>query len=218
MVRVQIEAQRRAAPAGSAGESRLMTLPARQHKADLRSQLKARLAALTPDEVRTKSAAICSRLAGKLAAAKCVAGFLSFGSEVRTHELIRSLLADGKHVCVPSFDPVGQRYVCTELKHFHADLAEGKMGILEPKPQAIRPVHTDLPDLWLVPGLAFDARGNRLGRGMGYFDRLLLGVRGVKIALAYDFQVVKEVPAELHDVCVDFIVTETRIIIKRTDQ
>ncbi len=148
----------------------------------------------------------------EVVAATWVAGYVSFGTEVPTHELLRRLLAEGKHVCVPSFDPVGQRYICSELKHFDADLVGGRLGILEPKHVALRPVHVDKVDVWLVPGLAFDEAGHRLGRGMGYFDQLLRDARGVKIALAYDFQVVKKVPTDGHDVDMDLIVTETRII------
>ena len=69
------------------------------------------------------------------------------------------------------------------------------------------------------PGLAFDGRGSRLGRGKGYFDRLLETASGVKIALAYDFEVLTEVPVDDHDVHMDFIVTETKVVhCKRTDQ
>jgi|YelNatPaOPRAMG01_1025707.scaffolds.fasta_scaffold02195_17 5-formyltetrahydrofolate cyclo-ligase len=145
-------------------------------------------------------------------AATWVAGFVSFGTEVPTHELLRHLLAEGKHVCVPSFDPVGQRYICSELKHFDADLAPGKLDILEPRRAALRPVAANKVDVWLVPGLAFDEHGNRLGRGMGYFDQLLRDARGVKIGLAHDCQVVKKVPTDSHDVGMDWIVTETRTI------
>jgi len=154
-----------------------------------------------------------------LVSAEWVMGFVSFGREVHTHELLRAMLAEGRRVCVPSFDVAGQRYICSELKHFDWDLREGNMGILEPRHEVIRPVRADKMDAWLVPGLAFDEHGNRLGRGMGYFDRLLCGARGVKIGLAYDFQLMEEVPSEPHDVRLDFIVTETRVIhCKRTDQ
>jgi len=183
--------------------------------------MRAALASLTPGEVHACSASVYRQLAGvqELASAEWVMGFVSFGTEVRTHELLRSLLAEGRHLCVPSLDPVGQRYICSELKHFDEDLREGVLGILEPRHDAIRPVHADKMDAWLVPGLAFDEHGNRLGRGMGYYDRLLCGARGVKIGLAYDFQLVNEIPAESHDIRLDFIVTETRVVhCKRTDQ
>jgi 5-formyltetrahydrofolate cyclo-ligase len=183
-------------------------------KVGLRRQIHAKLATLTTDDVYARSAAICRQLAAvrELASAQWVMGFVSFGSEVRTHELLRSLLAEGRHLCVPSFDVAGQRYICSELKHFDEDLKAGLLGILEPRPVAIRPVHADRIDAWLVPGVAFDEHGNRLGRGMGYYDRLLCGVHGVKIALAYDFQVLNEVPSEPHDVRMDFIVTETKVV------
>jgi len=179
------------------------------------------LAAVTPGEAHARSATLHKLLAGmhELTSAEWLMGFVSFGAEVHTHELLRALIADGRHVCVPSFDPVGQRYICSELKHFDWDMKEGALGILEPRHDAVRPVHADKIDAWLVPGLAFDKHGNRLGRGRGYFDQLLHGARGVKIALAYDFQLVSEVPVEPHDVRLDFIVTETQIVhCKRTDQ
>ena len=185
-----------------------------QEKIGVRQRMIAKLKALSLPEARAKSAAICHRLAEvhELWGVNAVCGFISFGVEVHTHDLVRGFLAERKHVSVPSFDPVGQRYICSELKHFETDLAEGLMGILEPKHSAIRPVRVDIPDAWLVPGLAFDEKGNRLGRGKGYYDQLLRNARGVKVALAYDFQVLNEVPAEAHDVRMDFIVTETRVV------
>jgi 5-formyltetrahydrofolate cyclo-ligase len=131
---------------------------------------------------------------------------------VDTRGLIQQLLAMGRQVCVPWFDSEKKQYVASELRDFALDLTAGRFGILEPKPEAVRPVASDQIDATLVPGLAFDETGNRLGRGMGYFDRLLRGVRGVKIAMAYDFQLLNEVPAEAHDTPVDFIVTEKRVL------
>ena len=176
--------------------------------------MRERLAELTRDRVRAAGAAIGRRVAQMPAvtAATWVAGYVSFGTEVPTHELLRGLLSAGKRVCVPSFDPVGQRYFCSEVKHFDTELIEGKWGCWEPKHTVIRPVPMDRLDVWLVPGLAFDERGNRLGRGMGYFDQMLRDARGLKIGLAYDIQVLREVPAEKHDVRMDFIVTETRVV------
>ena len=100
-------------------------------------------------------------------------------------------------------------YVQVEIHDFDGDLVKGKFGILEPKLPATM---TEQPGVWLVPGLAFDAKGNRLGRGQGFFDALLRKATGVKIALAHDFQVLNEVPAEGRDVRVDFIVTESRVV------
>lgn len=141
------------------------------------------------------------------AAAKSVAAYVSKDSEIQTHTLIRQLLAAGRQVSVPVFS--GKHYRLAQLRDFDADLRPGHWGILEPK--IVTPPARE-PDVWLVPGLAFDVKGNRLGRGLGYFDRLLERAGGVKIALAYDFQILKEVPVKAHDVQMDFIVTETQII------
>lgn len=183
-------------------------------KVALRRQISARLAGLAAGEAQARSAAVWRQIGAlhAVTGAEWLMGFVSFGMEVRTHELLRGLLAEGRRVCVPSFDPVGQRYICSELKHFDLDLREAKLGILEPRHEAVRPVHAEKMDAWLVPGLAFDGHGNRLGRGMGYFDRLLCGARGVKIGVGYDFQLVNEVPVEAHDVRLDLIVTETKVV------
>lgn len=180
--------------------------------------MKELLAALTPGEVRARSESVCRLLPAmrEVMSAEWVMGFVSFGVEVHTHGLLRSLLSESRRVCVPSFDPVGQRYICSELKHFDWDLREGLLGILEPRHDAVRPVYAEKVDAWLVPGLAFDRQGNRLGRGKGYYDQLLRNARGVKIGVGYDFQLVREVPAEAHDVRLDFIVTETEIVTCKT--
>jgi len=185
-----------------------------QQKVDLRNQMQARFAALTAAEVRGKSAAIWERLAilPAFAGAAQRLIYISTGWEVDTHGLIQQMLAMGELICVPYYDPKTKSYAPSALHDFHCDLGAGRFAILEPKPEAVRPVAANQIEAALVPGLAFDATGNRLGRGMGYFDRLLSEIGGIKIALAYDFQILNEVPAEAHDVRVDFIVTESRIV------
>jgi 5-formyltetrahydrofolate cyclo-ligase len=183
-------------------------------KIALREHMRARLGKQSAADVHAKSAAIWERLSvlDEFTSAKQFLVYVSAGNEVDTHGLIRQLLAMGRDVCVPRFDIAKQHYIASELCDFDADLATAKFGILEPKPEAIRPAAPDQIDAALVPGLAFDETGNRLGRGMGYFDRLLQEVRGTRIALAFDFQILDEVPAEAHDARMDFIVTENRVI------
>ena len=182
-------------------------------KEELREQMRARLAAQSAADIRVKSADIWERLSmvGEFATGSRLLVYVSKGPEVETRGLIQQLLAMGRQVCVPWFDGAKKQYVASALADFALDLAAGRFGILEPKPEAVRPVACDQIDAALVPGLAFDETGNRLGRGMGYFDRLLRDVRGVKIALVYDFQLLSEVPAEAHDTPMDFIVTEKRV-------
>jgi len=176
--------------------------------------MRARLAAHGATGVRTKSAAIWERLSvlREFATAARLLVYVSTGNEVGTRGLIRQLLAMSRQVGVPRFEPAAQRYAASELHDFDAELTAGKFGILEPKPATIRPMALDQIDAVLVPGLAFDETGNRLGRGSGHFDRLLGQTSGVKIALAFDFQVLDGVPAEAHDARMDFIVTETRVV------
>ena len=183
-------------------------------KEQLRQQMRGRLAAQSTIDVQVKSAAIWERLSvlDEFATAERSLIYVSKATEVDTRGLIQQLLAMGRQVCVPWYDGVTEQYVASELRDFAADLMTGQFGILEPKPEAITPVAGDRIDVALVPGLAFDETGNRLGRGMGYFDHILRGLRGVKIALAYDFQILNEVPTEAHDTPVDFIVTEKRMI------
>jgi 5-formyltetrahydrofolate cyclo-ligase len=183
-------------------------------KEELREQMRARLAAQSAADIRVKSADIWERLSmvGEFATGSRLLVYVSKEPEVETRGLIQQLLAMGRQVCVPWFDGAKKQYVASALADFALDLAAGRFGILEPKPEAARPVACDQIDAALVPGLAFDETGNRLGRGMGYFDRLLRDVRGVKIALAYDFQLLSEVPVEVYDTPVDFIVTEKRVL------
>ena len=180
----------------------------------MRERMRARLAEQGAADVRAKSAAIWERLSvlSEFSTVAQLLIYVSTGNEADTHGLIRQLLAMGRRVCVPRFEPATRCYVASQVHDFDADLATGKFGILEPRPEAIRPAALDQIGAVLVPGLAFDGTGNRLGRGFGHFDRLLRQTSGVKIALAFDFQVLDEVPAEAHDVRLDFIVTETRVV------
>ena|ERR1017187_2271470 len=185
-----------------------------QEKVALRKQMSAQLAGQSAADVRVKSAAIWERLSvlREFTGATRPLVYVSKEAEVDTHGLIRQLRAMGRKVYVPWFDAAKERYGASELHDFDADLTTGRFGILEPKPEAMRPAAAKQIDVALAPGLAFDKTGNRLGRGMGYFDRLLQEIYGARIALAFDFQLLGEVPTEAHDRRMDFIVTETRVI------
>jgi 5-formyltetrahydrofolate cyclo-ligase len=186
-----------------------------EQKIALRDRIRSRLAQLSAAEVRAHSAAIWERLPllEDFKTANCISAYVSTGNEIETHGLIRQLLAMGRCVCVPAF--VNGTYRLCELRDFDADLALGKFGILEPK---LSGASATAPGALLVPGLAFDLAGNRLGRGLGCFDAILRDATGTKIALAHDFQVLPEIPVDSHDVRVDFIVTEERVIIAKGSQ
>ncbi|HZV48007.1 MAG TPA: 5-formyltetrahydrofolate cyclo-ligase [Thermodesulfovibrionales bacterium] len=145
--------------------------------------------------------------------AKAVLFYASFRSEVETLSLIRESLAMGKKVLLPKVDTKNSVLTLYEIKNMN-ELAPGYMGIPEPDLPAKRSAVLDDVDLAIIPGVAFDLQGNRLGYGAGYYDNLLSG-RGRKIpiiALAYEEQLVAAIPSEKHDVRVNLIVTDKRVI------
>jgi 5-formyltetrahydrofolate cyclo-ligase len=91
------------------------------------------------------------------------------------------------------------------------EIVSGQFGIREPDPDCIE-IPSHQLDLVLVPGVAFDLHGRRLGRGKGFYDRLLTEVRGMKCGVAFDEQVLNEIPKESHDIHMNFILTPTRCV------
>jgi len=125
--------------------------------------------------------------------------------------LLEETLTAGKIVALPRFDADNQFYTPRRVSGLHAELVLGRFGIREPAAHCVAIPLDDL-DLVLVPGIAFDPHGYRLGRGQGFYDRLLAGVRGIKCGMAFDEQMVQKMPAETFDVRMDFILTPTRLI------
>lgn len=140
--------------------------------------------------------------------------YVSHGSEVETTGMIAHALSHGKRVTVPKMEPASKQLILSELIDPTRELSPGPIGIPEPRPEAVRPMEADRMDLFIVPGIAFDRSGNRLGQGAGYYDRLLSPVanRIPIIGLAFELQLVERVPTGDHDVRVNWIVTEKRAI------
>ena len=166
--------------------------------------------ALTPEERRAKSREIEQKLFGlpEFRNAARVMFYASFQSEVETHSMIRRALAEGKLVVLPKVK--GKELELLETTNFDRDVSPGAWGILEPdrgKPAVVQDI-----GLIIVPGAVFDERGNRVGYGAGFYDRLLAQYQGMTAALAFELQVVPQVSADAHDVPVKKIVTEMRVI------
>ncbi|MBI4136946.1 5-formyltetrahydrofolate cyclo-ligase [Candidatus Roizmanbacteria bacterium] len=134
--------------------------------------------------------------------------YASFSEEVDTRKLIRILLNKRKTVTVPKI--VGSDLELRQINSIE-NLESGTFGILEPKP-ACPLVDPTLVDVFIVPGVMFDRKGNRRGRGKGYYDRLLKGAKAIKIGLAYSFQVVPRLPHKKYDIPMDIIITENETI------
>jgi 5-formyltetrahydrofolate cyclo-ligase len=123
--------------------------------------------------------------------------------------LVSAALSSGRTVALPRFVAEDNLYVICEIENTDGDLQPGQFGIREPA-EDCRQISLNRLDLILVPGVAFDLQGRRLGRGKGYYDQLLAEVRGPICGVAFDEQIVTEVPLEPHDVVVDCILTPTR--------
>ena len=186
-----------------------------EHKQRIREQLLQRRNSLSTFDVLKRSNQVLDALYAmkEFQDASIVLAYISFGTEVNTHGCIRSLLAtDAMQVLVPVVaDRKASTLILSEL-HAWNELSTGAYGILEPKPEHIREHPASDVDLALVPGIAFDRQGNRIGYGGGYYDVLLKRIDGRAVALAYGFQVLEELPRESHDVQVEDIVTEDGVI------
>lgn len=171
---------------------------------------------LIPVEVRReKDKRIYKNLTGlrEYRSAASVMLFASFRSEVNTFSIIREALKDGKAVSLPRV-AINRGEIKTYRIRSLEELEEGYMGIQEPPADREREVPAEEVNLILIPGVAFDARGGRLGYGGGYYDRLTgrMTARPGLIALAFEEQVIDEVPVASHDIRVNRIVTDKRVI------
>ncbi len=181
-------------------------------KAALREQFKEKRASLSKSEVRERSKLILENLLSlpDFFMHDVVHTYVSSkNNEVDTHELIRVLVKQKKRVVVPVSDPKTKLMRHSELFSL-GELIGGAYGILEPR--MVRPVPAADLQVVVVPAMAVDREGNRVGFGAGFYDRFLHDIGLTTIALAYDFQVVEKVPAEITDVRVSYIVTEQEII------
>ena len=204
-----------------------------QNLSNTKSQLRERFLGirkeLTGAEVWKKSEIIGQKLLNipEVAAARSISAYLPIKNEVTTKSIIDALVARGANVYLPTYDkPLLSSsrkrgsdfgYVFSRFNDWE-DLVPGPHGILQPSlprhhESLIR--HPELDsgslDVAIVPGLAFDKKGVRLGYGEGVFDKLLSDSPALKIGLAYDFQIVKSLPFEKHDLKIDIIVTEENI-------
>ena len=127
--------------------------------------------------------------------------------------MIRDAISFGKAVTVPVTDMNERRLIPSFLQSFEDDLAPGAMGIPEPRKGKIRQVPPEEIDVVITPGAAFCEEGWRVGYGGGFYDRFLRNSKKKALALAFELQIVQEVPHDLqYDVGVDCIVTENRVI------
>ncbi|GKS57738.1 5-formyltetrahydrofolate cyclo-ligase [Nitrospira sp.] len=186
-------------------------------KAALRAQIRATLGAMEPVARDQASAAVFRRASAlpEFTNATSLMAFLSLPDEIDTRNLLMAAFSAGKRVAAPCADWDARAMRAVEMRSIDDVRETGPHGIREPAngwQGGVIP--RERLELILVPGLAFDERGARLGRAAGFYDRFLAqpGLGATRMALAFDCQIVERVPTEPHDQGVDLIVTESRVI------
>ena len=180
-------------------------------KADLRKEIHAALEKISPAVRAVESIEMCDRLEAQLRSAHTILFFAPLPDELDVWPLLEKFLAAGKICGLPSFDTTTKDYSARQVLNLATDISTGNFGIREPAPNCPA-ITLEKFDLILVPGVAFDWNGNRLGRGRGFYDRLLAKTTGLKCGAGYDFQLVGKIPVEPHDTKVNFIVTPARCL------
>jgi len=184
-------------------------------KRTLRRELRARIAAIDPDNRRAWSDAICGLIVDWVVfqRARIVLLYRALDGEPDLAPVGRACVSRGVRVCLPRTDWDSGSMAAAEVADSESGLVEGRHGVLEPPPDA-RVVPTREIDLILVPGLGFDRGGGRLGRGAGFYDRLLGSPdrRAIACGVCFEAQVVEGVPREAHDQMMDAVTTEHELI------
>jgi 5-formyltetrahydrofolate cyclo-ligase len=184
---------------------------ARERKQQLRVTALRRRRSIDPKEL----AALSSRVENNVLSlkeykeARVLISYCAKDDEVQTRPLIERALEEGKRVAVIVTEVSPKALSFSEIGSFEEDLAPGAFGILEPRSGHLRPIEIAQADMILVPLVAWDEKGHRLGYGAGYFDRALAGAGGVtKVGIALESQRLPHIPESWHDVPLDLIVTE----------
>jgi 5-formyltetrahydrofolate cyclo-ligase len=184
-----------------------------KNKAALRKALREKLALMSPEERHQKSLLACGFLlrSADFAAARVVMLYLSTETEVDTAPIALRCWQEGKAVVVPKVSWDQRRMLPVEISSLTTGMTTTGPGILEPI--AGKPIPPDFIDLVVVPGLGFTNSGYRIGRGMGFYDRFLAqsDFMGLSCGLAFEEQVVEDLPVLDHDIQLSMLATDRGI-------
>lgn len=190
----------------------------KEKKGEIRKSVLAKRNALKKKDHGKKSKQIMERLFdfANFLEAKTVLFYLSTKSEVTTDEMILKAIEHKKAVAVPYVDTQEKDIIPYKIEDLEQDVTTGYRGIREPIIQRCKHVPVEYINLAIIPGIAFDERGGRIGHGTGFYDKLIpkLDATTRKVALAFECQIVPQIPMEPHDRYIDIIITEKRTIYK----
>lgn len=180
-------------------------------KAAVRTLMRERLGKISPAVRAVESIELGERLKTQMPSASTILFFAPLADELDIWPVLELSMAVGVTCALPFFDAAKETYGARILNHLATEIVTGKFGVREPAASCAE-IALDKFDLVLVPGMAFDFSGNRLGRGRGFYDRLLVETSGIKCGVSYDFQLLEKIPAEPHDAKVNFILTPNRCV------
>lgn len=190
----------------------------KEKKHEIRSRVAQQLEALSEKEVLDRTGQIEDRLFefANFLEAKIVLLYLNGNLEVASKNIIQKSYDLNKIVVLPVLPSESSKLTLLKVDNLDADLIADSNGTRTPDPNRCKRVPIDRIDIALIPGVAFDEKGGRIGMGDGFYDRLIpkLPATTRKVALAFDDQVLSYVPMESHDKHVDIIITEKRVIYK----
>jgi 5-formyltetrahydrofolate cyclo-ligase len=172
--------------------------------------------AMIQKEVSEKSREILKNLMTipEFSESNCISIYLSFSNEVDTFLIIEALQKLGKKIVVPYTKKDIIDLLPVQISSVEKDLTVSSFGYPEPILEKVSVIDIQEIDFIIIPGVAFDGMGNRVGFGKGYYDKYLSKIKRniKKTAVAYEYQVLRNVPSESHDIKMDYIVTEKRVI------
>ncbi len=186
------------------------------NKEEIRRKIIKKRLSLSSEYIKNISEQVCINLAETVEYidSQNIMFYVATRSEVQTEEMIKISVNVGKNIFVPIILTECINLAPSTIYDFDNELEKGEKGILEPKKEYYRLFPPEDIDLIIVPGVAFDLSGNRIGRGFGYYDNFLrkISTSTKIIALAFEMQIVEKIPNDKNDIPVHKIITEKRII------
>jgi len=187
-------------------------------KSQIREEIAKKIDALSAKEIAEKTKSIENRLFdfANFLESKITLLYVNNEHEVQTAHILKRAFAYNKIVVLPAYNTQNFEMELKKVDNLEKDLCMGPRQILQPDETSCKVVPIDKIDIAIIPAVALDEKGGRIGSGKGYYDRLIprLAITTRKVALAFEDQIIPQVPIESHDKHVDIIITEDRVIYK----
>jgi len=182
------------------------------------SQVAERMNALSPEQIEEKYNIVENKLFefANFLESQQVFLYPPGSKEIPTENIIRKAMEIGKSIILPVFTDVKNTFLLYKISHFDKDLVPNAHDMLEPNPERCKKIALDDVDIAIIPGLAFDDKGGRMGFGNNYYSKLITKLPETcrRVSLAYEEQIVDQIQMESRKYTVDIIITDTRVIYK----